>query len=118
MITDGERSPKWVEGHKARIRLHLLPFFGKLGLSQITAGRVQDYPIHRMTKPEMWNDNKAWKAPARSTIHDEIVTLREAQIIIEEWRRHHDTKRPHSALGYRPPASEAMVSMDQRPVMQ
>ncbi|MCP9482656.1 IS3 family transposase [Shimia sp. CNT1-13L.2] len=54
---------------------------------------------------------------------DELLTreifysLREAQIIIEEWRKHYNTKRPHSALGYRPPAPETIVQMDQRPVM-
>jgi len=31
-----------------------------------------------------------------------FYTLKEAQIIIEQWRRHYNTKRPHSALGYRP----------------
>ena len=46
-----------------------------------------------------------------------FYSLREAQIIIEEWRRHYNTKRPHSALGYRPPAPEAIISMDQRPIM-
>lgn len=30
--------------------------------------------------------------------------LPEAQIRIEQWRKHYNTKRPHSALGYRPPA--------------
>jgi putative transposase len=34
--------------------------------------------------------------------------LREAQVLTEAWRRHHDTVRPHSALGYRPPAPEAI----------
>jgi putative transposase len=29
---------------------------------------------------------------------------REAQVLVERWRRHHDEERPHSALGYRPPA--------------
>jgi transposase InsO family protein len=33
-----------------------------------------------------------------------FYSLREAQIIIEEWREHYNTKRPHRALGYRPPA--------------
>lgn len=33
-------------------------------------------------------------------------TLKEAQILIEAWRRHYNTVRPHSALGYRPPAPE------------
>nr|WP_319947754.1 IS3 family transposase [uncultured Shimia sp.] len=46
-----------------------------------------------------------------------FYSLREAQIIIERWRNHYNTKRPHSALGYRPPAPEAIVTMDQRPIM-
>jgi transposase InsO family protein len=46
-----------------------------------------------------------------------FYSLREAQIIIEQWRRHYNTVRPHSALGYRPPAPESIVLMDQRPMM-
>jgi len=46
-----------------------------------------------------------------------FYTLREAQIIIEKWRKHYNTKRPHSALGYRPPAPKAIIQMDQRPNM-
>jgi putative transposase len=30
--------------------------------------------------------------------------LKEAQVVIEQWRHHYNTRRPHSALGYRPPA--------------
>lgn len=44
-------------------------------------------------------------------------TLREAQILIERWRRHYNTVRPHSALNYRPPAPEAFVKIDQMPTM-
>ncbi len=44
-------------------------------------------------------------------------TLSEAQILIEQWRKHYNTKRPHSALGYKPPAPEAIIQMDQRPPM-
>jgi putative transposase len=46
-----------------------------------------------------------------------FYTLKEAQIIIEQWRKHYNTKRPHSALGYRPPAPESIIAMDQRPIM-
>ena len=46
-----------------------------------------------------------------------FYSLREAQIIIEGWRKHYNTKLPHSALGYRPPAPETVVQMDQRPAM-
>ena len=33
-----------------------------------------------------------------------FYSLKEATIIIEGWRIHYNTQRPHSALGYRPPA--------------
>ena len=46
-----------------------------------------------------------------------FYSLCEAQILIEEWRKHYNTKRPHSALGYRPPTPEAIAQMDQRPIM-
>jgi len=36
-------------------------------------------------------------------------TLREAQVLIEQWRQHFNTARPHSALGYRPPAPEVVM---------
>ena len=37
-----------------------------------------------------------------------FYTLTEAQILIERWRREYNTVRPHRALGYRPPAPDAM----------
>ena len=46
-----------------------------------------------------------------------FYSLMEAQIIIEQWRKHYNAKRPHSALRYRAPAPEAIVPMDQGPVM-
>ncbi|KSV74524.1 hypothetical protein N183_23525 [Sinorhizobium sp. Sb3] len=81
-ITRGRRSPKWVKGHKDRIRLHLLPFFKDKLLSEITSGAAQEYRVHRMTEPERapreegdGEEAKPWKPPARNTIHNEIVTL-------------------------------------------
>ena len=38
-----------------------------------------------------------------------FYTLREAKILIERWRVHYNRVRPHSALGYRPPAPEATL---------
>ncbi len=37
-----------------------------------------------------------------------FYSLREAQIVIESWRHHYNTKRPHSSLGYRPPAPQVV----------
>jgi len=48
-------------------------------------------------------------------LRDELInwetftTLIEARILIEQWRREYNQVRPHSALGYRPPALEAVM---------
>jgi len=39
-----------------------------------------------------------------------FTTLEEARALIEQWRREYNQVRPHSALGYRPPAPEAILS--------
>jgi transposase InsO family protein len=50
-----------------------------------------------------------------SKLRDELLnveiftTLREAQVLIEAWRRHYNAVRPHSSLGYRPPAPAAIL---------
>ncbi|MEW6150333.1 MAG: IS3 family transposase, partial [Pseudomonadota bacterium] len=50
------------------------------------------------------------------SLRDELLngeifySLAEARILIEAWRRHYNTVRPHSSLGYRPPAPEAVPS--------
>src|SRR5262249_45646706 len=38
-----------------------------------------------------------------------FYTWREAQIVIESWRRHYNTIRPHASLGYKPPAPEVFM---------
>jgi putative transposase len=38
-----------------------------------------------------------------------FTTLSEARVLIEQWRREYNQVRPHSALGYRPPAPEAII---------
>ena len=84
VITEGERSQTWVDGHKARILLHLLRYFGSLGLSQITAGKVHDYRVERIQNPT------SGKTPSYSTLHDEIVTLRMVlkSTVRKEWLNH------------------------------
>jgi transposase InsO family protein len=50
-----------------------------------------------------------------SKLRDELLngelfySLAEARIVIEGWRQHYNTRRPHSSLGYRPPAPAALV---------
>ncbi|HEY4359708.1 MAG TPA: hypothetical protein VGN17_02010 [Bryobacteraceae bacterium] len=78
VLTAGERSPKHVEMHKLRLRVHLLPYFGDMRVSEITAGVVQDYRIHRIQNPYVQKGRKpeSAKPPSRVTLHHEVVVLR------------------------------------------
>jgi len=40
-----------------------------------------------------------------------FTTLEEAKALIEQWRREYNQVRPHSALGYQPPAPEAILTV-------
>jgi transposase InsO family protein len=49
-------------------------------------------------------------------INSEIFySLKEAQILIEEWRNHYNHIRPHSPLGHRPPTLRVHISQKTSP---
>lgn len=54
---------------------------------------------------------ESFNARLRDELLDrEIFTpLLEAKVLIENWRRTYNTVRPHSSLGYKPPAPEAIM---------
>jgi integrase len=98
IITEGQRSPIYVEGHRTRLRVHLLPFFGDMGLSEITPGQIQEYRIHRREKAM----EERGKPPARSTMHQEIVCLRQVlkTALRHAWLQHlPDLSEPYKSSG-------------------
>lgn len=122
-----------LRGAPAYIRLDNGPeFIAQASRDWIAEGRGHDR-LHRArittlrTSPCDVLPGSAWEngyseslnARFRDELFDGEVfySLREAQILIEQWRKHHNTKRPHSALGYRPPAPETIFQMDQKPVI-
>src|ERR1700674_147693 len=86
LITQGRRNAQYVAGHDRRLKLHLLPFFGKMGLSQISSGQLQEYRIHRRETTV----EARGKPPSRSTLHQEIVCLRQVlkTAIRHGWLQH------------------------------
>jgi len=54
---------------------------------------------------ESFNSKLLDELLARDIFYD----LREAQILIQAWRRQYNTARPNSSLGYRPPASKTTL---------
>jgi integrase len=76
VITLGERNAGYVASKSHIVRVHLLPFFGDTALEDISAGKVQEYRLHRQTSRVDAKTGKP-KKPARATLHGEIVTLRQ-----------------------------------------
>jgi integrase len=73
VITQGQRNAIYVGGHKRRLDLWIVPFLGKLPLSQVTSGKIQEYRIWRVEQAMA----KKGKMPARSTLHQESVVIRQ-----------------------------------------
>ncbi|MDP3854497.1 tyrosine-type recombinase/integrase [Phenylobacterium sp.] len=76
VVTAGERSDYYMTQKEQQVRVHLMPFFGGTALSEVTAGLVQEYRVHRATTNRDRRTNEP-KRPARNTLHGEIVTLRQ-----------------------------------------
>ncbi len=109
-ITEGLRSPRHVDGYESRLRNYLIPFFGDKGLSEITPGLVQEYRIHRRSfsvpRVAQKKDDEGALAPAkppsRSTMHKEIVTIRQVlkTAIRHGWLSHlPDLSMPYKTTG-------------------
>ena len=70
--TMGQRNPKTLKNHQNHVRLHLNPFFGRMGLSEISTTKIQEFRLARM------QSTYRGKHPAAASIQKEIVTLRMA----------------------------------------
>jgi integrase len=92
VITEGLRHPSYIEGHERRLNLHLLPFFGDKGLSEITPGMVQEYRISRLD-PKNKPINKPFKQAFRQFekeygFRSNHRTDREAEVRLEAMKKH------------------------------
>jgi integrase len=72
IITAGERNKVYSDGKGRIVKVHLMPFFGDKLITEVTSGAVQDFRLQRMQ-----NTHRTGKPPARSTLHQEIVCLRQ-----------------------------------------
>lgn len=87
--------------------------------SEFTAKRVRAWLKRLEVRPLYIEPGSPWEngyiESFNGKMRDELLareifySLKEAQILIEMWRRQYNTIRPHSALGYRPPAPAAFV---------
>jgi len=105
IITHGRRNEEYVEGMMRRIDIYLIPFLGDKGLSEITPGLVQEYRIHRHHYSVPRHNQKGehhHKPPAKSTLHQEIVALRQVlkTAVRHGWISHvPDISMPYKTAG-------------------
>lgn len=93
--------------------------------AEFTAQAVRDWLNRLGVKTLFIEPGSPWENGYNESfngkLRDELLnteifhTLKEAKVLIERWRQHYNTIRPHSSLGYRPPAPEAVLP---RPAVQ
>ena len=86
--------------------------------SEFTAKEVRDWLSRLNVKALFITPGSPWEngyiESFNGKLADELLereifyTLHEAKVLIERWRVHYNTIRPHSSLGYRPPAPQAI----------
>jgi putative transposase len=87
---------------------------------EFTARRVREWLARLGVKTLFIERGSPWEngyiESFNGKMRDELLnrevfyTLKEAQVLIEQWRCDYNTLRPHSALNYRPPAPEVILA--------
>ena len=86
--------------------------------AEMTAKIVRSWLTHVGAKTLFIEPGSPWEngycESFNGKLRDELLngeifySLKEAQIVIEQWRKHYNIVRPHSSLDYRPPAPQTM----------
>lgn len=86
---------------------------------EFIAKRVRDWLVKLQVRPLYIEPGSPWEngyvESFNGKMRDELLSLeifyslKEAQVLIEMWRRHYNTIRPHSSLGYRPPIPASIL---------
>ena len=92
--------------------------------SEFKATAVREWLKKMEVKPTYIEPGSPWENGYNESfngkLRDELLdrelfdTLHEAQVLIERWRVHYNTKRPHSSLGYKPPAPQTILPTPSR----
>ena len=87
--------------------------------SEFIAKRVRDWLERLQVRPLYIEPGSPWEngyiESFNGKIRDELLngeifySLKKAQVLIELWRKHYNTIRPHGSLGYRTPVPAAIL---------
>jgi transposase InsO family protein len=91
--------------------------YGRYGYRRITAllndgWRVGKDRVQRIEPGSPWENGycESFNGKLRDELFNGEIfyNLKEAAVVFEQWRLHYNQRRPHSSLGYRPPAPQAI----------
>ena len=87
--------------------------------SEFIAKRVREWLERLQVRPLYIEPGSPWEngyiESFNGKMRDELLngeifySLKEAQVLIEMWRKHYNTVRPHSSLGYHPPVPATVL---------
>ena len=87
---------------------------------EFIANRLRDWLAHIGVKTAYIAPGSPWEngycESFNGTLRNELLDgeifygIKEAQALVNQWVRHYNTTRPHSSLGYKPPAPEVRIS--------
>jgi len=93
--------------------------------SEFIAKKVRQFLYRLSVKPLFIEPGSPWENGYNESfngkLRDELLNgeifynINEAKVVIENWRKEYNTVRPHSSLGYRPPAPEAIQPLTFEP---
>ena len=105
----GSVHPPWDSRHTSG------PTTGRSSVPRRSASGSGDWAWERCSSSRAVLGRTEYIESFNGKLRDELLnreifyTLKEARVLIEQWRRHYNRVRPHSALGYRPPAPETIA---------
>jgi len=79
VLTEGQRSPQWTQWLEETLNRHILPYFGRMTVREVTGGTVQEYRIHRS------QNGYRGKPPSRKTLELETIAIRH---VLKTAKRH------------------------------
>jgi Integrase core domain len=90
------------------------PLGGKAGDAhqEVQARANRDDAAPNRSQHREWKSHSASLQRSRDH-HSDVLLVKEGQILTERWRVEYNTERPHSALGYRQPAPQAILPQQQ-----
>jgi putative transposase len=87
--------------------------------SEFVAKKVQEFLMRFGTKPTFIEPGSPWEngfvESFNGKMRDELLnreifyTIKEAKVIIEQWRQYYNTERPHSSLNYNVPVPQSYL---------